>query len=70
VRAVFESNIRPSGRSLTSFFYINKLPRLGKEEAQFAAHRSLLSLELGTPRLSYGFALAASTLLIRFGEGF
>ncbi len=60
------SNIRPSGRSLTSDYYIHKyckLPRLGNGGAQFAAHRPLLSLELGTPWLAYGFALAADTLV-------
>ncbi len=57
------SNIRLSGRSLTSYFYINKLPQLGKGGAQFAAHRPMLSLELGTLRLAYGFTLAASTLV-------
>jgi hypothetical protein len=57
------SNIRPSGRSLTSYFYINKLLRLGKGGAQFAAHRPMPSLELGTLRLAYVFTLAASTLV-------
>jgi hypothetical protein len=64
------SNILPSGRSLTAYFYINKLPRLGKGGAQFAPHRPLLSLELGTPRLAYGFALAASTLVDPLRGGF
>jgi hypothetical protein len=63
VGAVSSSNIRPSGRSLTSYFYINKLPRLGKGGAQLAAHRPMLSLELGTLRLAYSFAQAVSTLV-------
>jgi hypothetical protein len=65
-------NTRPSGRSLTSYFYINNLPRLGKGGAQFAAHRPMLSLELGTLRLAYSFALAAGTLVDsswRSGDG-
>jgi hypothetical protein len=58
------SNIRPFWAEPNSNnFDINKLPRLGKGGAQFAAHRPMLSLELGTLRLAYGFALAASTLV-------